>query len=145
MHTVKPCTCLAVERKAYQKRIGLCKYNKLCSNHCEFLPTPSFVNYALLLMYSPVIFHFMHCSHFCEQDEKLFCLFYLRSFCFMPASPYLSFWYLLVSAEHCVLDCPIGLLPLNFNCNVLLFILILPIIFVWLHHCNCLLTSLKEF
>jgi len=62
----------------------------------------------------------------------------------MPASPYLSFWYLVVSAEHYVLDCPIGLMPLNFNCNVLLFILILPIIFVWLHHCNCLLTSLKK-
>jgi len=56
MHTVKPRTCLDVETETYSKQIGLCKYNKLCSNHCEFLPTPSFVNYAVLLMYSPVIF-----------------------------------------------------------------------------------------
>ena len=143
MHTVKPCTCLAVERKAYQKWIGLGKYNKLCSNHCEFLPTPSFVNYAILLMYSLVIFILQHCFHFCKLDEKLFYLFYPRSLCFVSASPYLSFWYLLVFAERYVLDCHISLMPLNFNCNVLLIILILPIILVWLHHCNCLLTSLK--
>ena len=134
MLTMKPRTCLDVETKTYSKWIGLCKYNKLSSNHCEFLPIPSFVNYAILFMYSPVIFILQHSFYFCELDEKLYYPFYLQFFCFIPASPYLSFWYLLVSAEHYILDCHIGLMPLNFNCNFFLFILILPIIFVWLHH-----------